>query len=200
MKWNQLCDHELFVVRSYAESKSAPGYEIWNMEPYQQRELVMISYLSEIVQNSAESATPFASLCISIPQASVSPSHVLNVVNGNIVALCGIDLNNNELQANQTMAGPRILNRSPLCACYGFGIIRGIDMERQQIFINTPLPISIMRYVNCLMGCIPVPITLLQTNQLKNIPYTGGNDVLPMSREHRRGYFRMRYQKVQNNV
>ncbi|KAK9302670.1 hypothetical protein QLX08_005401 [Tetragonisca angustula] len=210
MKSNLPCDHELFVVRSHAESKSAPGYETWNMEPYQQRELVMISYLSEIVQNSADSATrydslslsinqavpyvtPFASLCISIPQVSVSPSHVLNVVNGNIVALCGIDVNNNELRADQAMAGPRILNRSPLCACYGFGIIRGIDMERQQIFINTPLPVSTMQYVNCLMGCIPVPVALLQTNQFKNVPYTGGNDVSPMSREHRRGYFRMRY-------
>ncbi|KAK1135743.1 hypothetical protein K0M31_000322 [Melipona bicolor] len=216
-KWNQPCDHELFVVRSHAESKSVPGYETWNIEPYQQRELVMISYLSEIVQNSADSATrydslslsinevvpyvtPFASLCISIPQASVSPSHVLNVINGNIVALCGIDVNNNELQADQIMAGPRVLNRSPLCACYGFGIIRGVDMERQQIFINTPLPISILQYVNCLMGCIPVPTTLLQTHQFRNVPYTGGNDVLPMSREHRRGYFRMRYQRVQNNA
>lgn len=73
------------------------------------------------------------------------------------------------------------------------GIIRGVDMERQQIFINTPLPVSTMRYVNCLMGCIPVPVALLQTNQFKNVPYTGGNDVSPMSREHRRGYFRMRY-------
>lgn len=72
-------------------------------------------------------------------------------------------------------------------------------MERKEIFINTPLPVTVMRYVNCLMGCIPVPITLLQINQQRNVPYTGGNDVLPMSREHRRGYFRMRYQKVQNN-
>lgn len=56
MKSNSPCDHELFVVRSHAENKSPPGYETWNMEPYQQRELVMISYLSEIVQNSADSA------------------------------------------------------------------------------------------------------------------------------------------------
>ncbi|XP_003490116.2 polynucleotide 5'-hydroxyl-kinase NOL9 [Bombus impatiens] len=214
--WNvidgsQPCDYELFVIHSNAERKGAPGYDNWNMEPYQKRELVMISYLSEIVQNSWNSegrydplslsineavpyVTSFASLYISIPRASVPPSHALNVVNGNIVALCGIDMNNNEWQEGESMAGPRILNRAPLCACYGFGIIRGIDMERREIFINTPLPISIMRYVNCLMGCIPVPTTLLQNNQHKNVPYIGGNDVLPMSREHRRGYFRMRYQ------
>lgn len=213
--WNQPCDHELFVVRSHAERKAGPGYETWNMEPYQQRELVMISYLSEIVQNSSNSTTrydplslsineavpyvtSFASLFIAIPRPSTSASHVLNIVNGNIVALCGFDMNNNEWQ--EAGSGPRVLNGSPLCACYGFGIVRGVDMERKEIFINTPLPVSVMRYVNCLMGCIPVPITLLQINQQKNVPYTGGNDVLPMSREHRRGYFRMRYQKVQNNV
>lgn len=209
--WSQPCDHELFVIHSNAERKGAPGYDNWNMEPYQKRELVMISYLSEIVKDSWNSAsrydplslsineavpyvTSFASLYISIPRASVPPSHALNVVNGNIVALCGIDMNNNEWQEGESTAGPRILNRSPLCACYGFGIIRGVDMERREIFINTPLPVSIMRYVNCLMGCIPVPLTLLQSNQHKNVPYVGGNDVLPMSREHRRGYFRMRYQ------
>ncbi|XP_043605455.1 polynucleotide 5'-hydroxyl-kinase NOL9 isoform X2 [Bombus pyrosoma] len=208
--WSQPCDHELFVIHSNAERKGAPGYDNWNMEPYQKRELVMISYLSEIVQDSWNSAsrydplslsinkavpyvTSFASLYISIPRASVPPSHALNVVNGNIVALCGIDMNNNERQEGESTAGPRILNRSPLCACYGFGIIRGVDMERREIFINTPLPVSIMRCVNCLVGCIPVPLTLLQSNQHKNVPYVGGNDVLPMSREHRRGYFRMRY-------
>ncbi|XP_050583028.1 polynucleotide 5'-hydroxyl-kinase NOL9 isoform X1 [Bombus affinis] len=210
--WSRPCDHELFVIHSNAERKGTPGHDNWNMEPYQKRELVMISYLSEIDQqdswNSARRYDPlsfsineavpyvtsFASLYISIPRTSVPPSHALNVVNGNIVALCGIDMNNNEWQKGGSMAGPRILNRSPLCQCYGFGIIRGVDMERQEIFINTPLPVSTMRYVNCLMGCIQVPITLLQSNQHKNVPYIGGNDVLPMSREHRRGYFRMRYQ------
>lgn len=57
-------------------------------------------------------------LCISIPQTSVPASHVLNVVNGNIVALCEIDVNSNE---DGITHGPRVLNRLPLCPCYGFG-------------------------------------------------------------------------------
>ncbi|XP_026671327.1 polynucleotide 5'-hydroxyl-kinase NOL9 isoform X2 [Ceratina calcarata] len=211
------CNHELFVVRSYAEQKATSGYETWNMEPYQQRELVMISYLSEIVQNSAKSTsrcdalslsinnvvpyvTSFKSLYISIPSAFVPSSHVLNVVNGNIVALCGIDINDSCLTESQAISGPRVLNRPPLCNCYGFGIVRGVDMVQEEIFINTPLPAATMQYVNCLMGCIPVPINLLTLNQQTNIPYIGGNDILPMSREHRRGYFRMRYQRDENNA
>jgi len=75
---------------------------------------------------------------------------------------------------------------------YCIGIIRGVDMERQEVFINTPLSISIMQHVNCLAGCIPVPPALLQLHQ--GAPYVGGNVTLPTSREPRRGYFRMRYQ------
>ncbi|XP_029043209.2 polynucleotide 5'-hydroxyl-kinase NOL9 isoform X1 [Osmia bicornis bicornis] len=212
--WNRPCDHELYVVRSHAERKAPAGYETWNMEPYQQRELVMISYLSEIAHNSTSRnnvatlsineavpyATPLSSLFISIPRTFVPPTHVLNVINGNIVALCGIDIQDDDPQRSETTSGPRILDRSPLCPCYGFGIVRGVDMEREEVFINTPLPVYVMQYVNCLMGCMPVPVTLLQLNQQKNVPYTGGNHVLPMSREPRRGYFRMRYQRVQNNA
>ncbi|CAK9819929.1 Polynucleotide 5'-hydroxyl-kinase NOL9 [Anthophora plagiata] len=216
--WSEPCDHELIVVHSQAERKSAVEYENWNMEPYQQRELVMISYLSELGQKPKNAAAfyenaisfgineavpyviSFESLFISIPRASVPPLYVLNVVNGNIVALCGIDVESDESQECEVTSGLRVLNKSPLCTCYGFGIVRGVDMEEKEIYISTPLPISMMRYVNCLVGCIPVPITLLQTNKQKHVPYTGETDVLPMSREHRRGYFRMRYEKVQNNA
>nr|XP_031834212.1 polynucleotide 5'-hydroxyl-kinase NOL9 isoform X1 [Nomia melanderi] len=216
LNWNQPCNHKLYVIQSHAERKSTSVNETWNMEPYQQRELVLISYLSEIVQNPMDSTscydaislsinaavpyvTPISSLTISVPQTSVPPSHVLNVVNGNIVALCGIDIENAELQTTDLTSGPRILNRIPLCSCYGFGIVRGIDTEREEIFINTPLSAEIMQCVNCLVGCIPVPVTLLQLNQHRNVPYTGGDNALPTSREHRRGYFRMRYQNMKAN-
>jgi len=70
------------------------------------------------------------------------------------------------------------------------GIIRGIDTERQEVFINTPLPISAMQYINCLAGCISVPPSLLQLNQ--GAPYAGENAKLPTSREIRKGIFRIK--------
>lgn len=51
----------------------------------------------------------------------VPPTHVLNVINGNIVALCGIDIQDDDPQRNEATSGPRILDRLPLCPCYGFG-------------------------------------------------------------------------------
>ncbi|XP_076276232.1 polynucleotide 5'-hydroxyl-kinase NOL9 [Lasioglossum baleicum] len=212
--WNQNCDHELFMIRTHAERKSAPVNETWNMEPYQQRELVLISYLSEIMRGPIDPTcctnslslneampyvTPFSSIIVSIPRASAPPTHVLSVINGNIVALCGIDLQDPESQPTDLVSGLRVLDRSPLCSCYGFGIVRGVDTEREEVFINTPQPAWVMQYVNCLVGCIPVPVTLLQLNQQRNVPYTGGTNELPTSREYRRGYFRMRYQRANAN-
>ncbi|XP_078049554.1 polynucleotide 5'-hydroxyl-kinase NOL9 [Augochlora pura] len=216
LNWNQDCSHELCVIQSQAERKSTPANDTWNMEPYQQRELVMISYFSEIVQNPVDPmscvydlslninaavpfVTPFSSLIVSIPRASAPPTHVLNVINGNIVALCGIDLNDAEPQQVEFVSSLRVLDRTPLCSCYGLGIVRGVDMEREEIFLNTPLPAHAMQYVNCLVGCTSVPITLLQLNQQRNVPYTGGSNELPTSREHRRGYFRMKYQRANAN-
>lgn len=77
------------------------------------------------------------------------------------------------------------------------GIIRGIDIEQQEIFINTPLPASIMQYVNCLAGCTPVPPALLQLDH--NAPYVGGNAGLPTSRQSRRRGCLMKMHKKKSN-
>ncbi|XP_077278296.1 polynucleotide 5'-hydroxyl-kinase NOL9 [Temnothorax americanus] len=210
INWNRPCEHDLCIIYSQAETVAARTNE-WNMQPYQQRELVMMSYLSGIVRDKNDSlqyntgpslsineavpyTAPFSSLRI-IPQRlfGVPASRALSVINGNIAALCGIDLTEESAQESEGISSLRVLTqRSPLCTCYGFGIIRGVDMERQEVFINTPLPLSMMQHVNCLAGCIPVPPALLQLHQ--GAPYVGGNAALPTSREPRRGYFRMRYQ------
>jgi len=64
---------------------------------------------------------PFSSLCI-IPQ-QVPASRVLSVINGNIVALCGVDLTEGSSgQESENTCGLRVLTqRSSLCTCYGFG-------------------------------------------------------------------------------
>ncbi|XP_043279847.1 polynucleotide 5'-hydroxyl-kinase NOL9 [Venturia canescens] len=202
--------HRLHVIYSEAETSTGPA-ESWNLEAHQQRELVMISYLSQIIKAN-ESATsqlrslvtsinavtpyvvPFDALCVSI--AGVYVSQILSIMNGNIVALCGVNMESlvpKNLEDNLEGSYPRVLIRPPLSTCYGFGILRGVDMEKEQLFINTPLPASLMKHVNCLMGCTNVPQSLLQLNE-EGAPYTGSVYDLPTSREPRRGYVRTRYQ------
>ncbi|KAI4489599.1 hypothetical protein M0802_010929 [Mischocyttarus mexicanus] len=203
---NKPCSHELHVINTNAEQKRKSKNDSWNIEPYQQRELAMISYLSGIISSNGNSITaslnineavpyvaPFASLSIALLKEHVPSSHVLNVINGNMVALCGIDLTSDVL--NETVPSkPRILTRAPLCSCYGYGIIRGVDTEKEEIYIIAPLPLTILQSVNCLVGCISIPLSLLQLNE-PNVPYAGGNDALPTSRDPRRGYFRRRFKK-----
>ncbi|XP_011138457.1 polynucleotide 5'-hydroxyl-kinase NOL9 isoform X2 [Harpegnathos saltator] len=211
--WDSPCDHELCVIHSNAENELTRATNELSIEPYQQRELVMISYLSGIVRDSYNHyenlsvsinetlpfMAPFSSLCI-IPQRllGVPDTHALSVINGNIVALCGIDLTKESAQVSDNTSSLRVLTqRSPLCTCYGFGIVRGVDMEQQLVFINTPLPISMMQHINCLAGSIPIPPTLLQLSH--GAPYVGGDQTLPTSRVVRKGYFRMRSRKRPNN-
>ncbi|XP_012221551.2 polynucleotide 5'-hydroxyl-kinase NOL9 [Linepithema humile] len=207
LDWNRPCEHDVHVIPSQVDiprrqNRDRRNEGMWNMEPYQQRELAMMSYLSDIIRENDDSfhvklpvnindivpyTASFSSLCI-IPKRlfGVPPSHALNVINGNIVALCGVDLTEESSQESNAIFTLRILTqRSSLCTCYGFGIIRGIDMKQQEVFINTPLPISIMQHVNCLAGCIPVPPALLQLHH--RAPYVGANAGLPTSRESQRG-------------
>lgn len=66
--------------------------------------------------------TLFSLLSILIPKSFAPQSHALNVINGNIVALCGIDREvDDESQDVQDTSSPRVLDRSSPCVCYGFG-------------------------------------------------------------------------------
>ncbi|XP_043478682.1 polynucleotide 5'-hydroxyl-kinase NOL9 [Leptopilina heterotoma] len=196
--------------RINSEAEMHGNGETFNMEPYQKRDLVMLAYLSEITKGkqhmkslkftipSINDITPYkaplSSLYLSLTQTGVPLTHVLAAMNGNIVALCGYDPSaesNNSALSNSENS--QVLIRTPLSTCYGFGIIRGIDMERKILYINTPLTMGELKLVNCLVDCVPIPTALLPLN-LPNAPYTGNKADLPTSKEHRRGFFRVRNQ------
>ena len=155
---------------------------------------------------------------MSVALAGAFIPQILSVMNGNIVAMCGIDdesTRESKDVENVNVSYPRVLVRPPLATCYGFGktlpnfsgriyserffytligILRGVDMENKNLYLNTPIPRARLQHVNCLIGSVNVPSSLLQTD-LENSPYTytGGDYDLPTSREPRRGYFRTRH-------
>ncbi|XP_034948907.1 polynucleotide 5'-hydroxyl-kinase NOL9 [Chelonus insularis] len=202
-------DHELHNINSETETKSRTG-EIWNIEPHQQREIAMLSYLSQIVKKDIKTwagrntllsinavipyEVPFDSIKISLEPPTTTS--VLSVINGNIVALCGDNIFDTQQQESSELQShyPKVLSRAPLTTCYGFGIIRGVDMEKKKIYVNTPLSISMLSHVNCLIGCTPIPVGLLNLKRF-GIPYTRGECDLPTSQDPRRGYFRMRHKR-----
>ncbi|XP_011314586.1 polynucleotide 5'-hydroxyl-kinase NOL9 [Fopius arisanus] len=197
--------YQLHVMETEAESPSQNG-EQWNIEPYQQREIVMLAYLSGIlnakrgergpkheltsINEVVPYEVPFSAVKISLGKPLVP--QILSVMNGNIVAMCGIVCQDTESSESREKVGyPEVMMRAPPAVCYGFGILRGIDMTKEKLYINTPLSLSELKHVNCLIGSIPVPYGLLQLISL-GLPYTGDECELPTSRDPRRGYLRMR--------
>ena len=55
-------------------------------------------------------------------KSSISPTHMLAAINGNIVALCGIDLEANSTTADkENLNYPLVVIKPPACTCYGYG-------------------------------------------------------------------------------
>ncbi|KAL7307339.1 hypothetical protein TKK_0000528 [Trichogramma kaykai] len=209
------CKYHYFVVQSRAEGKRV--FETWNMEPRQQRELNMLSYFSKIVDDrhnksycSLSSETinnivpyevPFDSVCIALNK-SVSPTHALAAINGSVVALCGLDREQIKHTSDEQRYNSKssrdypqyVVNAAP-SMCYGFGIVRGVDMERLCFYVNTPLNEAELRHVNLLLGCQEIPLPFLRALAMGDtdgpVPYMGPPGVTPMSRAVRRGQFRV---------
>lgn len=49
---DKICNYEFHYIPSLAEGKRQ--FETWNMEARHQRELVLLSYLSQIIENADE--------------------------------------------------------------------------------------------------------------------------------------------------
>jgi len=84
----------------------------------------------------------------------VPASHVLSVINGNIVALCGVDLTEESSSGSESenTSGLRVLTqRSSLCTCYGFGkniFLQLFLTDMPNMFPSVNLPDKIFQQVS----------------------------------------------------
>ena len=101
---------------------------------------------------------PFSAVALWITHADVAPTHVLDAVNDSWVGLCKI-LDDVREYTN----GPFLLAQTPICDCLGFGICRGVDVEKCLYHIITPVPQEDLRIMNCLLfGAISIPQHILK--------------------------------------
>uniref|UniRef100_A0A8C7AQT7 Polynucleotide 5'-hydroxyl-kinase NOL9 n=1 Tax=Neovison vison TaxID=452646 RepID=A0A8C7AQT7_NEOVI len=126
---------------------------------------------------------PFNAVALRIIHADVAPTHILYAVNASWVGLCKI-LDDVRGYAH----GPILLAQTPICDCLGFGICRGIDMEKRLYHILTPVPPEELRNVNCLLvGAISIPQCVFKSQRglEGTIPYitTDYNRKLPGASE-----------------
>ncbi|NXA56529.1 NOL9 kinase, partial [Nothocercus julius] len=100
---------------------------------------------------------PFNAVALRVVHTDVAPTNIMYAVNASWVGLCRIP----DTIRSQT-DGPVLLTQTPLCDCLGFGIVRGVDMERKLYHVLTPVAPENLRLVNCLLlGNIAVPNCVL---------------------------------------
>ncbi|XP_034358656.2 polynucleotide 5'-hydroxyl-kinase NOL9 isoform X1 [Arvicanthis niloticus] len=127
------------------------------------RDLAVLGYLSQLMLPVPEPLrplhsltpyqVPFSAVAVRVTHADVAPTHILYAVNASWVGLCRIV---DDMKGYTR--GPILLAQNPICDCLGFGICRGIDMDRRVYHILTPLPPEELKTVNCLLvGSISIP-------------------------------------------
>ncbi|NWY48956.1 NOL9 kinase, partial [Sylvia atricapilla] len=104
---------------------------------------------------------PFNAVALRIIHTDVAPSNIMYAVNASWVGLCCIP---EEVRCQSD--GPVLLTQTPICDCLGFGIVRGVDMEKKLYHILTPVPPESLRLVNCLLlGNVAIPNCVLVGQQ-----------------------------------
>ncbi|XP_014442085.1 polynucleotide 5'-hydroxyl-kinase NOL9 [Tupaia chinensis] len=135
------------------------------------RDLTVLGYLSQLqppvpkplspLHGLTPYQVPFNAVALRITHADVAPTHILYAVNASWVGLCKI-LDDVKGYTN----GPILLAQTPICDCLGFGICRGVDMEKRLYHIITPVPPEDLRTVNCLLvGAISIPQRILKNQR-----------------------------------
>lgn len=156
----------MFVKSEFVTGKTSRNRESHNRIL---RELAVLGYLSQLqppvpkplraLHGLTPYQVPFNAVALRIIHADVAPTHILYAVNASWVGLCKI-LDDVRGYAS----GPILLAQSPICDCVGFGICRGIDMEKRLYHILTPVPPEELRHVNCLLvGAVSIPQCVLKS-------------------------------------
>ncbi|KAG1693702.1 hypothetical protein DVH05_023103 [Phytophthora capsici] len=108
---------------------------------------------------------------VSFAGASVAPSQLLFSLNACVVGLC-INPQYKPREEDETEGPPRIVLQPVHAPCLGVGIVRALDAERRQLFILSPLPLSVLKRVNLLVrSSMSLDSILLSAQEPAQAPY-----------------------------
>ncbi|KAJ9601520.1 hypothetical protein L9F63_000263, partial [Diploptera punctata] len=182
--------HHTIINSSVVGGKESPSSSLWGLEPARLREAMVLSYLSQMLKSSKSTLTDvvpyktsYSNLILRVCHTTIPNSLILGALNGNLVALCTYD-GKDAFVSNDTTV-PRILHKPVVCPCLGFGVVRGIDPEKKNLFLLTPLPESELSRVNCLMlGTVTLPAYVYTMPQgvAGHIPYVTTGPSQPSSK------------------
>ncbi|KAG3120742.1 hypothetical protein PI124_g1440 [Phytophthora idaei] len=122
--------------------------------------------------------TPFAvsfdHVDVAFAGSSVAPSQLLFSLNASVVGLC-INPDYKPIDCDESEPGegpPRIVLQPVHAPCLGVGIIRAVDAEKRQLFILSPLPLSVLKRINLLVrSSMPLDNILFSAQEPAQAPY-----------------------------
>eukprot|EP00062_Callorhinchus_milii_P012796 gi/632960185/ref/XP_007896050.1/ PREDICTED: polynucleotide 5'-hydroxyl-kinase NOL9 [Callorhinchus milii] len=159
--------HRLLRVQAYSQARERSCSQ--KFPNHMLRELALLGSLSQLLPLDTGRAqqplhsmlpyqVPFGAVALHVLHCDVSPAHILYTANASLVGLCQVPDN-----VCSQRGGPVILPHSPICDCFGIGILRGINMEKKLYYILTPVSPAKLRLVNCLLlGAVTIPHSLFQ--------------------------------------
>ncbi|XP_064381419.1 polynucleotide 5'-hydroxyl-kinase NOL9 isoform X2 [Dromaius novaehollandiae] len=135
------------------------------------RDMAIVGYLGQLQPPDVGSVlplhslvpyqVPFSAVALRVIHTDVAPTNIMYAVNASWVGLCRIP---DEVRSQTD--GPVLLTQTPVCDCLGFGIVRGVEMEKKLYHILTPVPPENLRLVNCLLlGSVAVPNCIFVSQQ-----------------------------------
>ncbi|KFQ29816.1 Polynucleotide 5'-hydroxyl-kinase NOL9, partial [Mesitornis unicolor] len=135
------------------------------------RDMAMLGYLGQLqppdvgavlpLHSLVPYQVPFSAVALRVVHTEVAPTNTMYAVNASWVGLCRLA---EEVSGHGD--GPVLLTQTPLCDCLGFGIVRGVDMQKKLYHVLTPVPPESLRLVNCLLlGNVAIPNCVLAGQQ-----------------------------------
>ncbi|XP_066252515.1 polynucleotide 5'-hydroxyl-kinase NOL9 [Euwallacea similis] len=168
-------NYEYIQLKGFSESNGA-----WSLEARQAREMCILSYFGNMMFEGARELT---SPNIAMFNIRLSALEVVNLegnslsplaINGNIVALCSVTY-----------------RKSDILLCYGFGFVRGIDVDGDLLILLTPEPITRLdKVTHIVLSSVNTPPSLLMScNDVEGqIPYLNIGDVVDLGQFTKRSY------------
>lgn len=112
----------------------------------------------------------FDQVDVAFAGSSVPPSQLLFSLNACVVGLC---FNPDYKPVEEERDGPPRIVLQPVHApCVGVGIIRAVDADKRQLFVLSPLPLSVLKRVNLLVrSSMPLGNIILSAQEPAQAPY-----------------------------
>ncbi len=157
------------------ETTGMGGSDQWGLpRPRQLRDLVIGAYLGlnsstgvdRQVKQVRFQDVVIQNLC---PADLVSPANLLLAMNCNLVALC--EISTEECDFKNLGGVNMLLHQHALGRVVAFGIVKGVDRQRQVFYVKTPAEPEELRDVNCLsLGNVKLPEYFFRGLRHSNFP------------------------------